>query len=298
MIDIWTFKYEPKTLEEYIATPEMKDRLQKVITELPNVMLFGMHGIGKGTFVNILIRETGADYIKLNASDENSIDNMRDKVKKFATSLGTSKLKIVYLNEADRLTPQAQEMLLQLIEDVHKITRFIFVGNYINKMIPELRSRCEIVEFANPPADLLGRKCIKILKAEGITSINKEVLVRIIKKYYPDMRKIINTLKISVTDGKLERMMVSSYENKYKELLDFIVAHELEGIRKILRSYQIPYGELYEYLFENLPGHDKVKQPGDAIIEISEALYRDYFVLNKEINFMGMVMRMIKNGAV
>ena len=297
-MEIWTFKYEPKTIEEFIATSELKDRLAKVIKELPNVMLFGSPGIGKGTFVNIFLRNNNLDFIRINASDENSVDDIREKVKNFATSLGTSKIKIVYLNECDRLSSAAQETLRQLIEDVHKITRFILVGNYLNRMIPELRSRCEVIEFANPPVDQIGRHCVSILKAEKISKVNKEVLVKIIKKCYPDIRKTINTLKMSIKDGGLEHMVFTSYDEKYHDILAGITAKDPDAIRKILRTYQVPYGELYEFLFENLPGDDKVKSPGDAIIEIAEALYRDYFVVNKEINFIGMVFRMYRKGAI
>jgi DNA polymerase III delta prime subunit len=117
--------------------------------------------------------------------------------------MGLTKPKIVYFNEADRLTKPAQEMLLQLIEDVHKITRFIFVGNDITQIIPELRSRCEVVELANPPVEQIEQRCRRILEAEGVTSIDKSALDKIIKENYPDIRKIINTLKMNIEDGNL-----------------------------------------------------------------------------------------------
>ena len=202
-MEIWDRKYAPRSMDEYIAAPEMKKKLEMVIKELPNVMLFGIHGIGKGSFVDILLAERKLDFIKINASDEGLIDVMRGKVKNFATTMGITKIKIIYFNEADRLTKPAQELLLQLIEDVHKITRFIFVGNDITQIIPELRSRCEVVELANPPIEQIEQRCRWILKAEGVTSIDKPALAKIIKEHYPDMRKIINTLKMKIEDGKL-----------------------------------------------------------------------------------------------
>ena len=145
MQEIWTFKHEPDRLQDFIATPELKEKLSLVIKDLPNIMLFGSPGIGKGTFVNILLKQTKLDYLKINASDENSVDDIREKVKNFATALGNTKIKIVYLNECDRLTSAAQETLRQLIEDTHKITRYLLVGNYLNRIIPELKSRCEVI---------------------------------------------------------------------------------------------------------------------------------------------------------
>jgi DNA polymerase III delta prime subunit len=297
--EIWSFKYEPQKIDEYIATPETKERLVRVINDVPNTMLFGRHGIGKGTFMNILLKSTGYDFIRINGSLESSVDAIRDKVQTFAMSKGTTRYKIVYYNEADnRRNLAAQEALLDLMEQVQNITRFFFVGNYINRMIPELKSRCEIIELDSLPIKEVGALCMKILKSEGITTINKDVLVKIIKKFHPDMRKLINTLKLSVTGNKLEHMITSSYEDKYKDILNFTITQDIDAMRKILRTYQIPFDELYEYLFENLPGHDKIKSPGDAIIEISEAMYRDYFVINKEINFLGMVFRLYKRGIV
>ena len=296
--DIWSAKYEPKTIDDYIVSDELKERLIKVMNELPNVMLFGSRGIGKGTFVNIMLNKLKFDYIRINASDENSIDDVRDKIKSFATALGTTKMKIVYLNECDRLSPQAQDALLQLVEDVHKITRFVFVGNYLNRIISELQSRCEIIEYPNPPIGMIGKHCVNILRKENITKIDKNVLALIIKKCYPDIRKTVNTLKLSIKDNSLTSMTITSYEDKFKDLLKHTVTQDLDSMRKILRTYQVPYIELYEYLFENLPGHEKVKSPGDAIIEIAEAMYRDYFMVSKEINFIGMVLRLYRKGII
>jgi hypothetical protein len=101
MIDkrIWSFVHEPKTIDEYIAVPEIKERLIKVIADVPNTMLFGRHGIGKGTFMNILLKSTGYDFIRINGSLESSVDAIRDKVQTFAMSKGTTRYKIVYYNE-------------------------------------------------------------------------------------------------------------------------------------------------------------------------------------------------------
>jgi DNA polymerase III delta prime subunit len=297
--EIWSFKHEPQTLDEYIATPETRERLDRIIRGVPNTMLFGRHGIGKGTFMNILLRTTGYDYIRINGSSESSVDVIRDKVSDFAKSMGTTRYKIVYYNEADnRRNRAAQEALLDMMEQVQNITRFFFVGNYLNQMIPELKSRCEIVELHELPIKDVGTMCMKILKGEGATKIDKDVLIKIIRKYHPDLRALINTLKLSVRDHKLEQMVTSSYEDKYKEIVKCTITQDLDVMRRILRTYQIPYEELYEYLFENLITQDAVKSPGDAIIEVAEAAYRQSFVASPEINFIGMVMKLYKKGII
>lgn len=153
---IWTFMYEPKTFAEMILNEEIKPKLQKAITELPNMLLYGTPGIGKGTFVHILLKESGCEHMWMNGSDNTGIDFIRDKVKPFAEAgRGFSdKPKILVLNEADSLSSGqqgAQKMLRQLMEDTHKITRFIFLANYEQYFIPELKSRCQVIMVDNPP---------------------------------------------------------------------------------------------------------------------------------------------------
>lgn len=118
MKDIWTFKYEPKTLNEMIVEENQKEILSTVIKETPNILLTGGPGIGKGTFVNILLNETGYDYIKINASDETSVDNIRNKVKSFATSLGITDMKYVYLNEC---LEENEKILVGTVDDYKSI---------------------------------------------------------------------------------------------------------------------------------------------------------------------------------
>ena len=132
---IWCFKYAPQKLDDMILSEESKKVLQKVILECPNVLLVGKPGTGKGTFVDIFLKETGYDFMKINASDENSIDIVRDKIKSFATSLGITNKKIVYINESDFLSQNAQAGCRDLTETVQKNTRFFFLANYPQKII-------------------------------------------------------------------------------------------------------------------------------------------------------------------
>lgn len=97
--DIWCFKYQPQTFSEIVLNNDIRNKLQKALVEVPNLMLVGPAGVGKGTFTNVFLKQTGLDYLWVNCSDETSIDNIRTKVKSFATSLGITPLKIVVLNE-------------------------------------------------------------------------------------------------------------------------------------------------------------------------------------------------------
>jgi DNA polymerase III delta prime subunit len=293
--EIWTFRYEPKTFQEMILSEDMRSVLGKVIKEMPNIMLVGNAGVGKGTFTNILLKETKLDYMKINCSDETSVDAMRTKVKSFATALGITPLKIVILNEMDFLSGSAQAMLRDLMESVHGITRFILQCNYGHKVIPELQSRCQVIELNGPPMKDIGAHCLKILKAENITVKNKAAISETIKRLYPDIRKIINTLQMNSINNVLDTVKIEEVNQVYSDILKYIKAGDLDEIRKSLRSNAINYPELYSYMYENA---GEFKSPGDAILAIGEHLYRDSIIAIKEINFMAFVVEMIKRGII
>ena len=290
---IWCFKYAPQKLDDMILSEESKKVLQKVILECPNVLLVGKPGTGKGTFVDIFLKETGYDFMKINASDENSIDIVRDKIKSFATSLGITNKKIVYINESDFLSQNAQAGLRDLTETVQKNTRFFFLANYPQKIIDPIKSRCQTISLNDPPKDQILRHCFKILKAENIEVKNKTGVVDIIKAHYPDIRQIINTLQLNCVNGIFDSVKISSTSDVFESIYKNMKSHEIDEIRKILRSEGIDYPELFNFLYEKAP---ETKSPGDFIISIGEYLYRDSSVAIKEINFMAFYFEMMKKG--
>jgi replication factor C small subunit len=291
---IWTFKYEPTTVDGMVIPDNMVATLKKIIQEQPNMLLSGGPGIGKGTFVNIFLKETGCDFLRINASKENSIDDVRDKITSFATSMSTNnKLKYVYLNEFDHFSIPGQASIRQLQEDVQSITRFILTCNYANKIIDPLKSRCQCIEFPDPPLNKLGKFCVDILKAEGVKEIDKTVLVKIIKKHTPDIRRIINTLQLNVINNKLIAINDMNSDATNITILKNILSADLDEIRKALRSNPVDYINLYEFLYENV---GEFKSPGDAIILIANALRDNNFIANREINFIGMLCNGLKQG--
>lgn len=293
---LWVFKYAPETLDQYIATPEFKQKLEKIINEVPNCLLYGHPGTGKSAFVNILAKTTSYPILKVNASDENGIPVVRDKIMPFARSASLDDFKLIYLNECDRLTNDAQEILRDLIEEVQAHTRFILVANDISSIHQAILSRCYSLEFNAPEAKGIAQKIFHILKSEHITVEDdaKKEIVRLIKHYYPDIRRILNVIQGSVVDYKLTSITDAS-DNLINELVNATHAGDFDAVRSMLRNNSINYVELYRKLFETV---DDFKNIGDAVICIGDALALDKNVAIKEINYLTMLAKLMKANCI
>jgi DNA polymerase III delta prime subunit len=299
--DLWEFKYKPQTFDEIILDERIKPKLKKVLDEVPNMTIAGPAGVGKGTFMDVLKEERHPEIMKINGSDETGVDAIRDRVKPFAESMGFSdKLKIVYINEADRLSPNAQDMLRDLIENVHDLTRFILLCNYPERISPEIFSRCPLITIPNPPIKEIAKKCIDILKSEGVKYDGKAV-INIVKSCYPDIRNTINTLKYNVVDGILaEDAIIINIDQVYQDVVEAMKTSDPSQVRKVLRSNPIDYVKLYEYLYKLIMDSDESVFSNDisAVLHITEGAYRNDMVAIKEISFMNMYLKLLKNGCI
>jgi DNA polymerase III delta prime subunit len=295
--DLWSFKYHPTTFKEMILTDQLRERLQNVIKNTPNITLAGSPGIGKGTFVEFYIKKNNFDVKRINGSMHTGIDMVRNEILSFATSAAENKL--VYINEADRISPHAQDSLDALMEEVQDITRFILVCNEPNRIDDAIVSRCPIIHYDSPPIKLVAQRCIEILKKEKIKFETKDV-INLVKQTGTDIRHTINTLQLNVFNGKLSsEIKVKSTSFAYEEVFKAMKSNDPGKVRKVLRSNPIDYTKLYEYLYELIMKSDNddiFKNDAQAILIISEYFYRDNFVSIKEINFMGMYVKMIMEG--
>jgi len=297
MSKLWVFEHEPKTLSEMIVSEEKRKILSNIINDLPNTLIAGLPGTGKGTFMNILKRTADIDWLKINGSDETGVDMVRDKIKSFAKSF-SSKTKVVYINESDRLSNNAMSSLLQIQEDVQSITRFFFVCNNPSKIIDPILSRCSYkLNLNDPPAKEIYKFVINILKKEKIKVKDKQFIIDVIKKLYPDIRQIIGTLQSNVNDGVISKISYGFTTDLYKTIFDKFIAQDIEGVRKILKSNYIDYPELFNYTYkEIMENGDNIKKPAELIIKTGEFLYKDNFVNIKEINFMTYMLTCMKEG--
>jgi len=300
--ELWEFKYAPKKFDEMILDEQFKPKAQKILKDIPNITIAGPPGIGKGTLMEVLKNEMpDISIMKINASEETGVDVVRTKIKPFAEGMGIDgKIKIVYLNEADRLTLNAQDSLRDLIEKTHDITRFILLCNYPERLTKEILSRCPLVVIPDPPIKEIAKKCIDILKKEGV-KYNAQDVITLVKSTYPDIRHTINMLKYNVSDGVLSSsLQIKSLNESYDDVLKAMKSKDPSKVRKVLRSNPIDYTRLYEYIYSKvMDSSDNVfNNDMNALLHITEGSYRNDIVSIKEISFMNMYMKMMKDGTL
>lgn len=291
-------RFRPTTLEHFVGNQHVKDTIQRFLdqNDIPNMLFYAPAGTGKTTLAKIIVKNLDCDYLMLNASDENGIDTIRDKVKGFASAASWKGIKVVILDEADFITIQGQAALRNVIETFSRSTRFILTCNFIERIIDPLQSRCQVLKIVPPTKMDVYNHLTWILADQLNISYTPEDLKSLIVKYYPDMRKMLNVLQMSVKDDSvvLDETVLTS-NNYIKEVLK-----ELAGkknwitIRQIIADSNIKdFEELYRSLFEYSSKYAPGKEGSVAII-LNEHLYQANFRIDKEINVMSAIAKIIE----
>lgn len=293
---LWVEKYRPKTIETYVGNEDFKAKLQTYIekNDIPHVLFYGTAGTGKTTAGKLLVNTLDCDYLFLNASDERGIDVIREKIKGFAATAGFAPLKIVFLDEMDQLTPDAQAALKNMMEVYSQTTRFILTCNHIERVIPPIVSRCQTTAMFPPSKKDVAVQLVYVLDAEGVTYEKKDIAI-LVNAYYPDIRRILNTAQQQTRDGKLSVNVSTLISGDVKlKILDALISNQPVGekvnqVRQIVADAGIrDYTELYRYLYDKVTDYAPSKIP-QTILAISEGQYRDAFVPDKEICFVATV---------
>ena len=293
-------KYRPDTLEGYICKDEVKVKFQEFIDnqDIPHILFAGKPGAGKTTLAKILVNNIDCDFLYINATDERSIDIMRDKVGAFAAAGSFKPLKIVILDEATHILQAGQVILLNMMETYSLTTRFILTGNYAERLIEPLRSRCQEFDLSPPSKKVVAQHISIILDKENI-EYEVQDLVTIVNKFYPDFRKIINNCQKYTVDGTLtlDNSVNESddYQVKVLDELKKPSAKSFNLIRQIIANVDLDdFESLYKFLYDKLNEYAKGNE-GYIICILEEGAYRGHFVLDKEINIMSTISRILES---
>lgn len=297
---LYVEKYRPDSLEGYVGNLAIVEKVRIYLQsgDVPHLLFYGTAGTGKTTLAKLIAKNLDCDLMYINASDENNVDTVREKIKSFASTIGFRQWKLIILDEADYLTPNAQAALRNLMETFSKTTRFILTCNYVEKIIDPIQSRCQVFGITPPSKKDVAIRVSEILKLEGVT-YKPEDLVSIINAGYPDIRRILNSCQRQVVNRELTIDKQSLIESNYTEKIVELLTSKLDkkqlftSIRQLLADSQVKdFTSLYRHLFDNVDTF-AVGHIAGVILIIAEAQYQDSFVVDKEINVMAMFIKII-----
>ena len=294
MKQLWVEQYRPKDIEGYVFRDEaQREQVKQWIKEgtIPHLLFSGAAGIGKTTLAKILINALGIDtydVLEINASRENNVDNVRNNITNFVSTMPFGTFKIVLLDEADYLSPNAQAALRGVMEEYAQTARFILTCNYPHKIIPALHSRCQGFHIEKVDHTEFTARAATVLVTEGI-EFDLDVLDSYVKATYPDLRKCLNLLQMNAVDGKLKTPSESnSGTADYKlAMVDLFKTGKIREARTLLCSQARPeeMEEIFRWMYDNLELFAKTEEQKDeAIITIRKGAASASLVADQEIN--------------
>jgi DNA polymerase III delta prime subunit len=293
---LWVEKYRPRTIEDCILPDRLKTPFLEYVKDkkIPNLLLAGTAGVGKTTVAKALCAEVGCDNIMINGSDESGIDTFRNKIKGYASSLSfLGGRKVIIIDEADYLNPNStQPALRNAIEEFSDNCSFIFTCNFKNRIIDPLHSRCAVIDFSlrksekTKMASAIFKRVQTILEKENIEYDNA-VLAEIIKKHFPDFRRIINELQRYSRFGKIDVGILAQVKNvSLSELVSFLKEKDFTNARKWVSSCDSDPTVVYKEIYDNLYDYVDKNSIPKAVLILADYQYKSAFVVDQEINLM------------
>lgn len=306
MTKLWYEKYRPSSLDDYIWTnPETRTKVERWLqnpAELPHLILGGPAGTGKTTLGRLIRKELEleeSDFLYLNASTENGADTIRNLIMDFCSMAGWSGVRVVMFDEAERLTPAAQEMLRGVINDYGDYVRFFFTCNEPRRIIEPLHSRCRLITIEALDKDSFTDRLVAICDQEEISledDASVAVLEEIIESHYPDMRKAIDMLQDCALDGRLmvateKAKEVAHWEQSVRDIMaKKSMVRNMREIANAISPNDMP--DVYKFLCENSGTFFKPEVEADAILVIADHEYRHNFSSFREINLVACLIKL------
>lgn len=290
-------KYRPHTVEECILPDRIKSVFQEYVNteNIPNLMLTGPAGCGKTTIAKAMCEQLGLNHLFINSSEERGIDMLRTKIKGYASTISlTGGRKVIILDEADYLTPEAQAGLRGAIEEFSENCSFIFTCNFKARLIDALHSRCAVVDFSlkgdeKPKmASKMFKRLEQILTTEGIT-YDKTVLVKLVERYFPDYRRLLNELQRHSVSGSIDAGVVAQLDS-IRSLADLIKAlkeKDFSAMRKwVVVNSDVDTSRIYRNIYDGLNEFLKPESIPPAVITLAKYQYQAAFVADQELNLV------------
>ena len=304
MIELWVEKYRPKTVGDYVFKDDAQRRqVNSWIKDgsIPHLLLSGAAGIGKTTLAKVLCNELNIedfDVLEINASRENNVDTVRDKITNFVQMIPFGPFKVVLLDEADYLTPNAQAILRGVMETYSNHSRFILTCNYPNRIIPALHSRCQGFHVDKTDQTEFTARVATILVEENI-DFDLDTLDTYVKLTYPDLRKCINMVQQNVNEGKL--LTPTAGETgaaDYKiDMVELFKTGKIKEARTLLcgRARPEEMEEIYTWMYNNLDLFGKTEEQKDqALLVIKQGLVDHTLIADPEINLAATLIKLAR----
>lgn len=294
---LWVQKHRPKTVHECILPDRLKKTFQEYVDQntIPNLMLTGPAGVGKTTIALAMCEEIGLSYMFINASEERGIDSVRTKIESYASTMSLKSLrKVIILDEADNLTHDAQLALRGSIEKYSANCTFVLTCNVKARLIDAIHSRCAVIDFAltideRPRmASLFLKRIEEILKIEGVT-YERNVLFKIVEKYFPDYRRLLNELQRFGTAGAIDAgtlAQVSALRN-FDDLVKHLKGKDFKEMRNwVVQNYDIDPAKIFRRVYDGISGTMKPQDIPQAVVILAKYQYQSAFCADQEINLV------------
>ena len=294
---LWCQKYRPKTVSECILPERLKTVFQEFVNSgnIPNLLLTGTAGVGKTTVAIAMCEELNLDYLFINSSDERGIDTLRNKIKGYASTFSfEGKRKVIILDEADYITPEAQAALRGAIEEFSNNCTFIFTCNFKARLIEAIHSRCSVIDFTlqteeKPKmASAFFNRLSEILKLENV-AYDKAALIEIIKKFFPDYRRTMNELQRFSKNGTIDASVIVqvSLVKSIDDLVRNLKEKNFGEMRKwVVLNSDIDCARLYRKIYDGLYEYMRPESIPQAVVILAKYQYQSAFVADQEINLV------------